>query len=165
MKEDTKGFSDIKLLLTKLFKKDGKTCKKLNKICGTVKRINEFKMIKTKNIEMSKFPLYDSLIKDLPKKDLTMTQKRAFIKRIAKIDKNGHDLVYALIRMYQVENNEENTSFTLPYNGTFIDNDINFDLDKFPVDLKQILFKFLVVHIGKMKEERSIEKQTPVKRV
>lgn len=114
---------------------------------------------------MSKFPLYDSLIKDLPKKDLTMTQKRVFIKRIAKIDKNGHDLVYALIRMYQVENNEKNTSFTLPYNGTFIDNDINFDLDNLPVDLKQILFKFTGVHIGKMKEERSIEKQTPVKRV
>jgi hypothetical protein len=114
---------------------------------------------------MSKFPLYDSLIKDLPKKDLTMTQKQVFIKRIAKIDKNGHDLVYALIRMYQVENNEENTSFTLPYNGTFIDNDINFDLDNLPVDLKQILFKFTGVHIGKMKEERSIEKQTPVKRV
>ena len=126
---------------------------------------NEFKMIKNKNIEMSKFPLYDSLIKDLPKKDLTTTQKRVFIKRITKIDKNGHDLVYALIRMYQVENNEENTSFTLPYNGTFIDNDINFDLDNLPVDLKQILFKFTGVHIEKMKEERSIEKQTPVKRV
>ena len=114
---------------------------------------------------MSKFPLYDSLSTDLLDKDLTLSQKRVFIKRIDKIDKNGHDLVYALIRMYQVENNEENTSFTLPYNGTFVDNDINFDLDKFPLDLKQILFKFLGVHIGKMKEERSIEKQTPVKRV
>ena len=67
--------------------------------------------------------------------------------------------------MYQVENNEENTSFTLPYNGTFNGNDINFDLDKFPIVLKQILFKFLEVHIKKMKEEISIEKQTPVKRL
>jgi hypothetical protein len=114
---------------------------------------------------MSKFPLYDSLSKDLIDKDLTLSQKRVFIKRITKIDNNGYDLVYALIRMYQVENNEENTSFTLPYNGIFVDTDINFDLDKFPIDLKQILFKFLGVHIGKMKEERSIEKQTPVKRV
>lgn len=114
---------------------------------------------------MSKFPLYDSLSKDIAEKDLTSVQKRAFVKRVAKIDKNGHDLVYALIRMYQVENNEKNTSFTLPYNGTFIESDINFDLDKFPHTLKQILFKFLGVHIEKMKEERSIEKQTPVKRV
>jgi hypothetical protein len=114
---------------------------------------------------MSKFPLYDSLSKDLLDKDLTLPQKRVFIKRISKIDSNGHDLVYALIRMYQVENNEENISFTLPYNGTFIDSDINFDLDKFPLNLKQIIYKFLGVHIEKMKEEISIENQTPVKRV
>lgn len=113
---------------------------------------------------MSKFPLYDSLSKDIPNVDLTPTQKRAFIKRISTIDKNGHDLVYALVRMYQVENIEENTSFILPYNGTFVDNDINFDLDKFPVDLKQILFRFIGVHIDKMNEERLIEKHTPVKR-
>ena len=114
---------------------------------------------------MSKFPLYDSLSKDIPTEDLTPIQKRTFIKRILKIDKNGHELVYALVRMHQVENNETNTSFVLPYNGTFVENDINFDLDKFPVNLKHILFKFLVAHIEKMKEEKSIEKQTPVKRV
>lgn len=114
---------------------------------------------------MSKFPLYDSLSKDISTKDLTASQKRVFIKRISKIDKNGHDLVYALIRMYQVENNEKNTSFTLPYNGTYVENDISFDLDKFPNTLKQILFKFLKVHLDKMKEERTIETQTPVKRI
>jgi len=126
------------------------------------------------NLHMSKFPLYDSLSKDLPKKDLTPAQKRAFIKRVLKIDKNGHDLVYALIRMYQVENNEENTSFTLPYNGIYVDGqngqsnqhrDINFDLETFPAYLKQILYKFLGAHLNKMKEEQSIAKQTPVKRV
>jgi hypothetical protein len=114
---------------------------------------------------MSKFPLYDSLSKDLTRGDLTAPQKKVFINRILKIDKNGHELVYALVRMYQVETNEENTSFTLPYNGTFVDSDIHFDLDKFPINLKQILFKFLNVHIGKMKEEKKIEKQTSVKRV
>ena len=114
---------------------------------------------------MSKFPLYDSLSKDLSVKDLTITQKKLFIKRIANIDKNGHELIYALIRMYQVENNEENTSFTLPYNGIFVDNDINFDLDKFPISLKQILFKFLSVHMDKMNEEILIKSQTPVKRL
>ena len=114
---------------------------------------------------MSKFPLYDSLLKDIIKKDLTKKQKLLFINRISKIDKNGHELVYALIRMYQVENKEENTNFNLPYNGTFVDGDINFDLDKFPINLKQILFKFLSVHIDKMNEESSIENQTPVKRI
>ena len=94
-----------------------------------------------------------------------MKKKPKNIKRIANIDKNGHELIYALIRMYQVENNEENTSFTLPYNGIFVDNDINFNLDKFPISLKQILFKFLSVHMDKMNEEILIKNQTPVKRL
>jgi hypothetical protein len=114
---------------------------------------------------MSKFPLYDSLSKNIPDIDLTSAQKKSFVKIISKIDENGNDLLYALIRMYQVETNEKNTSFTLPYNGTFIDNDINFDLDKFPNSLKQVLFKFLGVHLEKMKEEKNNENNTPVKRI
>ena len=114
---------------------------------------------------MSKFPLYDSLSKDIPDLDLSLPQKRVFIKRISKIDNNGHDLVYALIRMYQVENHEKNTSFTLPYNGTFIDKDIKFELDNFPITLKHILFKFLGVHLETMKEEKNIEQHTPIKRI
>jgi len=115
---------------------------------------------------MSEFPLYDSLSKNIPEIDLSGSEKKAFIKRIEKIDREGHELVYALIRMYQMVNNEQNTSFTLPYNGKYINNNnINFDLDEFPLTLKQILAKFLSAHIEKMKEERTISKQTPVKRV
>jgi hypothetical protein len=108
---------------------------------------------------MSKFPLYDSLSKDISTTDLTASQKRSFLKKIIKIDQNGHELVYALIRMYQIENGEENTSFTLPYNGTFTGSDINFDVDKLPKNLKQILYKFLSVHLKKMKEESSMIKK------
>ena len=114
---------------------------------------------------MSEFPLYDSLSKNIPETDLSVSDKRAFIKRLEKIDHQGHELVYAVIRMYQMVHNEQNTSFTLPYNGKYINNDISFDLDEFPIPLKQILAKFLAVHIEKMKEERTIAKQTPVKRV
>ena len=114
---------------------------------------------------MSKFPLYDSLSKNIPETDLTVSQKKLFIKRLDKIDHEGHELVYALIRMYQMENNEENTSFTLPYNGKFIDNDISFDLNSLPIPLKQILSNFLSAHIAKMKEEITIAKNTPVRRV
>ena len=114
---------------------------------------------------MSKFPLYDRLSKDIPKRDLTAAQKRSFIKKIDKIDQNGHELVYAIIRMYQMENNEESTSFTVPYNGTFLENNVNFDLNNFPKNLKIILFRFLDIHIGKMKEEEKKHKNTPVKRL
>ena len=63
---------------------------------------------------MSEFPLYDSLSKNIPETDLSFSEKRAFIKRFEKIDHEGHELVYAVIRMYQMVNNEQNTSFTLP---------------------------------------------------
>ena len=103
--------------------------------------------------KMSNFPLYDSLIKDLPSIDLTDIQKKAFVKRVEKIDKNGHELIYALIRTYQYQNTNNNTQFTLPYNGTFIENDLHFDLEIMPVELKHILFKFASIHLEKMKKD------------
>ena len=102
---------------------------------------------------MSKFPLYDSISKDIPKEDISVFQKNRFIKRLQKIDNNGHDLIYALIRMYQIENNEDNTSFTLPYNGIYVDQDIHFDIENLPKNLRHILFKFVSLHLQKMKEE------------
>ena len=113
---------------------------------------------------MSKFPLYDNLSKDIANKDLSPSQKRSFIRKIKQIDDNGCELVYVLIRMYQIEN-DTNTSFTVPYNGIFSKNDISFDLDQFPNKLKQLLYKFLKVHINKMNEEKSIINQTSVKRI
>ena len=46
---------------------------------------------------MSGFPLYDNLIKDLPKKDLSVKEKEEFIRNIKKINMDGRELVYVLI--------------------------------------------------------------------
>lgn len=113
----------------------------------------------------SRFPLYDNLNKNIADEELKMTQKKTFLKRVDMMDKNGNELLYTLIRVHQLENQEENTSFTLPYNGTYVDNNICFDLDKLPRKLKQILFKFMEAHINKMNEDNNIEKHTPVKRI
>jgi len=102
---------------------------------------------------MSKFPLYDSLLKDVTDVDLTVAQKKSFVKKINKIDKNGNDFLYSLIKIHQIEQKIENNGFSLPYNGIFEDNNIIFDLDNFPNTLKQILFKFIGVHLNTMKEE------------
>lgn len=116
---------------------------------------------------MSKFPLYDNLCQDISDTKLNTAQKKSFIKRVEKIDKSGYELVYALIKMYQMENNECSTSFTLPYNGKYNNNnnEMTFDLDEIPGKLQQILYKFLSAHLSKMKEESAISKQTPVKRI
>jgi hypothetical protein len=107
---------------------------------------------------MSHFPLYDNLLDDIDDTDLTVSQKNKFIRNVKKIDKNGHELIYALIRMYQLENNEENISFMIPFKGTYVDNNICFDLDILPLKLKQMLFKFINIHISKMKEEKQLKK-------
>lgn len=115
---------------------------------------------------MTKFPLYDSLSKDISNKDLSVIQKRTFIKNVSSIDKNGCELIYALIKTFQIENKEENDiNYSLPYKGEYNNNDIVFDLDNFPIKLKQILFKFVIVHLQKMKEEQTINKLTPGRKV
>ena len=113
---------------------------------------------------MLKFPLFNNLLKNIPTRDLFLSEKRTFMKNIEEIDTNGHELIYALIRVYQIEHKEDNTSFTLPYNGTYNDKNITFDLDHFPIKLKHILFKFLKVHLNKIKEEEIIVTQAIVKR-
>jgi len=112
---------------------------------------------------MSKFPLYDNFSKDLPKGDLTISQKKLFIKYVQTMNNKGCELIYALIRMHQIENSEQNTSYTLPYGGSFINTEIIFDLSKLPLKLRQILFKFSQAHIKNMKEEKS--KQNNIKRI
>ena len=96
---------------------------------------------------MSKFPLYDDLIKNTLYTDLTVKNKNEFLNLVQKIDENGQEIMYILIKIYQIEHNE-NHGFTIPYGGSYADNDINFDLDKLPNKLKQLLFKFLKTHIS-----------------
>jgi hypothetical protein len=100
---------------------------------------------------MSKFPLYDSLCKNNLKTDLSLNQKRLFVKRISTLDNEGHDLIYALIRMYQIETKEEMDT-SVPYKGEISDTNILFQVDNLPISLKRILFKFASAHIEKMKE-------------
>ena len=105
---------------------------------------------------MSNFPLYDNMSKDIKNRDLTLKQKDEFMRKIKKIDDNGAELVYALIRVFENENSEETPgSFKLPYCGKYTSKqDMKFDLDQLPLKLKQILYKFVTIHSKKMKEEK-----------
>lgn len=96
---------------------------------------------------MSNFPLYDNLLAEVQTfEDLNNKQKDQFMKLIDDIDENTSELIYALIRVYQLENSENKNTFTLPYDGKFIDKDIKFDLNELPNQLKQVLLKFLLLH-------------------
>ena len=101
---------------------------------------------------MSSFPIYDTLSENISQKDLTVKQKEEFMEKIKSLDQQGYELVYALIRTFQMENNDDKTTFKLPYKGKILKNEIKFDLEKLPNKLKQMLYKFVNIHIRSMEE-------------
>lgn len=112
---------------------------------------------------MSSFPLYDSLIKDIPKKDLSVKQKEEFINKIKEIDDTGRDLVYALIQFYFIENKGKCTD-NLPYKGKKVKvkngkENITWTFTDFPIKLRQILYKFVLMNIHNMDEEQARSNQ------
>jgi hypothetical protein len=109
---------------------------------------------------MNTFPLFDSLYKETTDKklstvELSSAQKTTFLKKIDKIDKNGMELIYALICAYQLIESE-GSNYIIPYNGKQAQNEITFDIDEFPPHLKQILHKFISMHIKSMEEEKKL---------
>ena len=107
---------------------------------------------------MSNFPLYDSLIRDIPKKDLSVSQKEELIEKINEIDENGRSLVYALIQFYNIENRDEELSEDLPYGGTKDvikkgKETLTSTLTNLPVKLRHILYKFVIMHTKNMEEQ------------
>lgn len=107
--------------------------------------------------KMSQFPLYTTLITNLPKKDLTIAQKRDFVRKVTDLDQEAHELVYALIKCYAIEHNT-GVSFSLPYNGQLAKDRIEFDLLDFPIELRQLLYKFVTIHKKKLIEDIKIQK-------
>lgn len=105
---------------------------------------------------MSGFPLYDNLIKGLPKKDLIVKEKEAFISNIKKLDANGRDLIYALIIVYNQENKSAETG--IPYRGVKEEKSkgvYNFSwvFTQFPVKLRRLLHRFVEIHLKNQEEE------------
>ena len=66
---------------------------------------------------MSGFPLYDNLIKNLPKKDLTVKEKEQFILNIDNIDLNGQQLLYVLVVVFYQHDISKSDEDDVPYSG------------------------------------------------
>jgi hypothetical protein len=104
--------------------------------------------------------LYENLSKSIKKKDkdLTIKQKDEFILNINRIDQEGIDLIYTLIKFYEKDTKNVMVDITKQKCSEYNILNIEYDLDSLPNDLKQILYKFLQLHINKMLEE-SIKEQ------
>ena len=113
---------------------------------------------------MSNFPLFDSLNKELPKKDLTIKEKEEFVSKIQDIDTIGKDLIYALIQIYYIGNGKEKLLNELPYKGKRCSlskgkEDLTWTLTDFPIPLRHILYKFIKIHTQSMEEEEERQKR------
>jgi hypothetical protein len=107
---------------------------------------------------MPTFPLYDNLSKDIPKKDLTVTQKEDFVKKVENINQAGQDLIYALVEYYRMEEDKDSDNKVVGYNGTKEEvgknnTSITWTFTDFPIKLRHILYKFVILHTTSMKEE------------
>ena len=108
---------------------------------------------------MSLTHLYNSLKKDVDNQPLSLSQRDDFFKNIKLLDDKGNEIVYVIIKMFEIENNPKTTRDNLPYESKFISKELRFDLDKIPDKLKHILNKFLNIHIKNMEEEKKINEE------
>ena len=108
---------------------------------------------------MSGFPLYDNLIKDLPKKDLTVKKKEQFIANINNINLNGRQLIYALVVVFY-KNNTTHTDNDVPYDGDREEikkgvYNFSWVFTRFPIKLRHLLSNFMEIHLQQQKQEET----------
>ncbi len=95
----------------------------------------------------TRFPLYDSLInvvsvdEEPPNAEIQLEISQ----KIKKFDKNAQELVYALIKAYQIKNPCTN-QHTIPFEGKQLKSGLKFDMSKLPEHLQKIISKFVELH-------------------
>lgn len=94
------------------------------------------------------FPLYDTLYRRVRNKedDLSVEEKQYVVEYIKNFGKSEHEIIWALIRTYQMKF-DNIKSYIIPYNGKKLKKGTKFDLDKFPIVLKHILYEFVSTHL------------------
>jgi len=94
-----------------------------------------------------KFPLYSSianLIAENPQ-ELSDAKKKDLSIKIRSFDRNTQELIYALIKAYDI-NNDGSSVTTLPFGGKTLKSGLKFDINVLPLRLQRILLKFSEMH-------------------
>jgi len=97
------------------------------------------------------FPLYDRFINDGKEDEMPPEMKKSIVADIAKLDENGQELLYSLVRYYGIMNNSESL-----FGGKILKKGIKFDLELFPNPLKYMVKSFVNKHLndGDMNEKK-----------
>lgn len=100
------------------------------------------------------FPLYEILNKDIVDMKISSKMKEDIILLIEK-DEECHEIIYALIKSYQVENE---TSTTDLYQIKEVKEGYKFNINKLPEKLQYILYKFSQKRYDELNRENEITK-------
>ena len=108
---------------------------------------------------MNSFPLYNQIVNNVPTTDLTQAEKEFFSENIKNMDELGRELLFVLIYQFHAENKKKGKN-AIPYKGKKepVNNELsNFTwcLQDLPITLRQMLLKFMKMHLITMEEERS----------
>lgn len=104
------------------------------------------------------FPLFDIILGEIDTNKSTIDIKR-LCDNIKRLDEEGYEFMYALIKCYALRFNEDCAS--PPFQGKKCKGGYKFDVAQIPDHLLHILNHFVDKHINKMKEEHIRNVPTP----
>ena len=92
-------------------------------------------------------PIYDNLLLNIEKQDITINSKLkdTLINDITKY-KNTHELVFAIIRYYQINNSSHITQLPFYCKWLKTKQGYKFDIDNLPDKLIKIMIEFYNLH-------------------
>lgn len=94
------------------------------------------------------FPLYDNLCtKIYPTGELSYQDQEFMAETIKNLSDREHELIYALIRSYQVNHTESSSVYIFPYNAKRLKKGIKFNIQCLPDELQHIILAFLKLHL------------------
>lgn len=103
--------------------------------------------------------LFNSLYENT--KNVTSTlddsKKNFIIQTIPTLDTKGHEILFFLIRMFNIQQTRDIT-FSHPYESKLIndaDDQLEFNLDKLPNHLQHIIFMFVGMHLSYLQSEKA----------
>ena len=95
---------------------------------------------------MDSLPIYSTLFSKIDdNKDITKSDKDSIIENINN-NVDTHEIVFAIIKYYQIKNSNNMTSY--PYGSKFLKtkNGLKFDINLLPVKLIKMLVQFYIIH-------------------
>jgi putative cell wall-binding protein len=102
------------------------------------------------------FPLFQTVLKQTEgideNEDMTNQEKLELAEKISKLDKPGHEYIYAIIRNYQLEFDKEDFE-DLPYKVRVKKSGYKWEMQKLPKRLLIMIRHFVHLHLEKIKEE------------